>query len=98
MKHLEIKTYTHKGIDVTVKLDYDFERISLVKRESNGLYSSKKYLFAERESEYMNGWLVILEAMQYAIKEAKKEMDQFLKEQKDRSEKVAINLLTFNKV
>lgn len=78
MKHLEIKTIAHKGVHVSVKIDYDKKQISLVEKQANGSYLQKSWCFYNREIEYMNGWIIVLEAMQVAVKEAKKELEDYL--------------------
>lgn len=78
-KVVEIYGYTHKKITVTVKIDYKRNEISLLESydESSG---AKKWYFAKRGVEYMQGWLTILEAMQEAIKDAKKRYEAELAE------------------
>lgn len=83
MKHIEIKTIETKGIKIGVKINYDKGEVSLVER--NGCFRAsdwkdKHFIFAGRGLEYMNGWLVVLEAMQVAIKEAKKDLEHDLAE------------------
>lgn len=70
-KNLEIKTIEHKGINVTIHVDYDNDHVSLVENINHN-YIGKKYLFANRGLGYMNGWLTTLEAMTEAIKVGKK--------------------------
>lgn len=74
MKNLEIKTIEHKGIKVTMKIDYDIGEASLVEMNGSG-YGQKSWVFAKRGLGYMNGWLNVLEAMQVAVKECKKELE-----------------------
>lgn len=73
MKNLEIRTIEHKGIKVTIKIDYDKGEASLV--ETSFGHGDKKWLFSNRGLGYMLGWLNILEAMQIAVKECKKELE-----------------------
>jgi hypothetical protein len=73
IKHLEIKTYEYCGIRVTVKIDYNDSTISLVERELDN-YVKKKWVFINRGIEFMGSWLNILDAMKYAIEEARKEL------------------------
>jgi len=97
-KHLEIKTYNAYDIDITIKIDYDKEEISLVEKETDrshlqGMpspqYVNKSWVFVGRGLEYMQGWENILEAMKYAIKEASKELSSYLKEvQKEKEDEV----------
>ena len=65
-KHLELVTYYHKGVGVTVEINYDAGTISILEKGQ-----AKKWIFAGRQIEYMNGWLDILEAMKLAIEEAR---------------------------
>ncbi len=80
MKHLEIRTIEHKGIKVTIKIDYDKKEVSLVERGARGYWDTKAWHFGGRGLEYMNPWLNILEAMAVAIKEGKKELEHILAE------------------
>jgi len=74
-KHLEVKTITHKGIDVIVQIDYDKGTATLVEKGMMGVYEPKKWKFSSRGLEYMNGWLNIIEAMKVAIQECKKDLE-----------------------
>lgn len=65
-KHLEIKSYSYLGVNVMVKIDYDGGFISLMENRD----AVKKWVFASRKVEYMQGWENILDAMKFAIKEA----------------------------
>lgn len=72
MKDLFVRrVYSKQGINIVVELDFIKKTVSLVEKDGN----PKKWIFAERTPEYMNGWLAILRAMEYAVAEAKKEMD-----------------------
>lgn len=72
-KLVEIKEYDYNGIKVLVKINYIHNKVSLVESQNFENFNSKKWLFAERGVEYMIGWVNILEAMKYAIKEAEKD-------------------------
>jgi hypothetical protein len=48
--------------------------------DPDAFYKGKQWLFTQRGLEYMNGWQDILEAMQVAVKECKKELEQNLAE------------------
>lgn len=77
-KHLEVKTITHKGIDIIVEIDYDKGIASLVEASRNlqgKPYNPKNWVFSNRGLEYMNGWLNIIEAMKVAIQECKKDLE-----------------------
>lgn len=78
-KVVEIYGFTHKKITVTVKIDYKRNEISLLE-SYDGNSGAKKYVFAGRGVEYMQGWLNILEAMQEAVKDAKKRYEAELAE------------------
>lgn len=66
-KHREVITIKHKGIGVTVDINYEKGIVSLVDTNQ----SVKKWVFAQRTLEYMQGWLNIMEAMQEAVRYAK---------------------------
>ena len=83
-KNLEIRTIEHKGVKVTIRINYDKGTASLME-SVDGAWKPKKWLFAERGLEYMNGWQNVLEAMQVAVTECKKELE------KDLAEKTAFN-------
>jgi len=76
IKHLEIKTYEYCGIRVTVKIDYNDSTISLVERELDN-YVKKEWVFINRGLEFMGSWLDILDAMKYAIEEAREELKHY---------------------
>lgn len=77
-KHIEIYEHIHKGISVLVKIDYFTNEISLLEDKT---MQRKEWIFAKRGVEYMNGWINILEAMQEAIKHAKKKYEANLAEE-----------------
>lgn len=83
-KNIEIKTLETNGIKVTIKVDYDAGTVSLVERATSDIgYTPKKYLFANRGVEYMQGWLNVLEAQAEAIKVAKKDLEDEQKRKND---------------
>jgi hypothetical protein len=65
------RVYTKAGISIVVELDFVKKSISFTEKDG----TNKKWVFAERTTEYMHGWISILDAMKYAAQEAKKEMD-----------------------
>lgn len=72
MKDLFVRrVYSSYGINIVVEMDFVKKTVSLVEKDG----SPKKYLFADRTPEYLNGWRAILKAMDYAVEQAKKEMD-----------------------
>lgn len=75
---LVIREYTYKGIKVLVELDRVKGRVGLVEPDGEeGYYKAKEWEFAGRELKYMNGWLIILQAMTYAVEQAKIEMKKW---------------------
>lgn len=78
MKDLFVRrVYSHKGVNVCVELDFVKKTVSLVEKDGK----RKNWFFTDRTPEYMNGWLLILQAMEYAVSEAKKEMDKVTEEE-----------------
>lgn len=72
MKDLFVRrVYSKHGINIVVELDFVKKTASLTEKEGK----KKQWLFAERSVEYMNGWLAILKAMEYAVTECKKELE-----------------------
>ena len=69
-KIVDIVEIIHNGIKVLVKIDYIENKISLVE-EYKGVYTNKKWVFAERGVEFMSSWIDILETQEVAIEEAK---------------------------
>lgn len=65
------RVYTHENISVVVEMDFVKKTVSLTEKDGR----AKNWKFAERTPEYMNGWIAIFRAMEYATAEAKKEMD-----------------------
>lgn len=59
------------NVGITVELDFVKKTVSLVEKDG----TNKKWIFAERTPEYLNGWRNILCAMDKAIAEAKVAMD-----------------------
>jgi hypothetical protein len=66
------KIYTYNNIAVAVEVDYAKGTVSVVEKLQNGTYAPKKWVFCDRQLEYMQGWLNILEAIQFAVGEATK--------------------------
>lgn len=87
---LSIKKYEFSdGTTVYVKIDFAKNKVSLV--DQNG--SNYKWLFAERGVEYMNGWLNILGAMRYAIKDARDQLEAWQKARDDEKQKQIIDIM-----
>lgn len=80
---LEIFEYNSKNnIAVTVKIDYNRGKISLVEQDGEE-YKPKKYVFAERRFEFMGSWMLILQAMTDAVDIATKKLEQYQLEKED---------------
>lgn len=71
------RAYPYKGVNIIVRLDFLHEKISIVERNQGAIdgFANKEFIFADREAKFMNGWRLILQAMDNAIVEAKKEME-----------------------
>lgn len=70
------RIYVYKGISIAVDIDLVSKEATLVEKTGSGDFKTKNWVFAERKLEYMNGWLLILDAMKHAITEAKKVLDE----------------------
>lgn len=83
---LEIREYKFDdGTTILLKLDRRKKTASLVEWDDFARqYRDKKFRFTDRGSEYMNGWLNILYAMEHVIKDARKVMDGWDKEDTDK--------------
>ena len=106
-KHLEIKTYEFYNIRVMVEINYEKKTISLVEkdnpspmrencrgyREVSFQTKIKPYVFINRGLEYMNGWRNVLHAMEYAIDEAQKELEEYLKQKEKENIDLASDIL-----
>lgn len=78
----EVIKYTHKDIDIYVKINHIKGEVSLVEIKGRSMndVKNKGWLFVDRSLEYMNGWQNILDAMKYAIGEATKILEKDLAE------------------
>lgn len=72
------RVYSHKGVEVAVNINLATKTMSLVEKSGgNGsTYVNKKWVFAERGSEYKAGWFNILEAMELAIGKAAEVLEE----------------------
>ena len=77
------ETYEVKTGDVSVfvRINYSSGKISLVEPEDKEGTRLKKWIFADRDVEFMQGWLNILEAMKIAIQDATKRLEKYQEEQ-----------------
>lgn len=94
---LKIKKYEFSdGTTLHVKIDFENNRVSFVEpdiRKVDAPYRNKEWLFAERGVEYMNGWLNIMGAMRYVVREARDELEAWQKAQKDKKTKQIIDIM-----
>lgn len=90
---LEVREYKFQRCTITVRLDRRQKTLSFVEWSDSHLdYIAKEWVFAGRKLEYMNGWLHILEAMQYIINDCKKVMESWEKEETDNIVKLLVAL------
>ncbi len=79
------RVYTHtNGISIVIEIDYVKKLISLVEKDG----TPKKFLFAERTPEYLNGWRMIMIAMEWAVEQVKNEFSAI----KDKEHKEFVEL------
>lgn len=64
------RVYTSYGRSIVVELDFVKKTVSITEKDGE----PKKWLFAERTPEYLNGWRNILRAMEYAVEQAQESM------------------------
>ena len=72
----EIYDFESNDISIRVKIDYNLGTISLLDRDNN----PKQFVFANRESQYMEGWKNIVEAMKDAITHADNRLREYQEE------------------
>ena len=102
LTHFEVKTYEYGDVKVMVQINYDEEKVSLIERSAPHMaqvgmgagFKGKNYLFIHRTSEYRNGWLNVLKAMEYAMNEAFDELEAYIKtKQKEKMDNVEAVLM-----
>ena len=81
----ETIAYEHKGVVVYLHLDYQIGKVSIIERDG----SDKKFLFKERTTEYLGGWVLVFGALTEATKYA----NIRLKEQAEAKEKLKTSKL-----
>lgn len=80
MKDLFVRrVYSAYGISIVVELDFVKKTVSLVEKDG----ANKKWIFADRTPEYLNGWRNILRAMEYAVEQAQLEMKKLSEQELD---------------
>lgn len=85
---LIVRAFTYKKVTVIMEIDLIKKTASMVSYldqygNQKKTYEFKKWIFADREQKYMAGWLLILDAMKFAVTEA----DKILKAAEDRDHK-----------
>lgn len=104
IKHIEVKTYEAFDVSVTVKIDYDQKEISLVEQSGHiypqeKKFEPKKWVFAHRGLEYMGGWENILMSMDLAIKEASKDLKDYIEQKaKEKADEVTDILVEASRI
>ena len=88
--NLTIKTIEHKGIKVTYEIDFDRKTVSLIERDGNN-WKPKRWTFNDRKPEYLSSWMIIMEAMQEAVRQAKLELDLHIEKETDALTKKVLN-------
>lgn len=84
--------YTYKGISVVAAINHDSRTISLVENAGSGYagsetqYQVKKWAFGKRGMEYMESWNTVLDAMKFAISEARKELQKTIDADRESAE------------
>ncbi len=95
-KHFEIKTIEHKGVKVSVEINYELGTASLVEVDLYGENLSappKKWVFAGRTLDHMNGWLLVLQAMTKAVEQCKADLENDLAQKSAFKEKTIERVL-----
>ena len=79
MKIKETYSFAHKEILIFVRIDYLNNKVDLLESVNSQTckFSAKKWVFSQRGIEFMDNWIIILEAMQEAIKDAKKKLGKY---------------------
>lgn len=91
-----IKCYELYGIKVFVQLDRRAKTASIVEYDKiTGRYKPKKFEFVDRNKLYMDGWIAILRACEYAITEAKKDLQEFEDEE---TNKMIATIIKLNEI
>jgi hypothetical protein len=82
---LTVKRYYYKGIGVIVRLDYSKKTVDLVEWDKIADdYVPKHFIFTGRTLEYMAGWRLILDAIDHAVAEATKELNEIKDKETER--------------
>lgn len=100
---LKIKRYEFSdGTVLHVRIDFENNQIALVNKDGmeqatkfgkSSKFEPTKFLFAGRELKYMNGWLNIMAAMQYVVRDARDELAAWQEVQKDKKTKQIIDIM-----
>lgn len=91
MKLLEEKRYTFNNVEIYVRINYRKKTISLIDNDGKGI--GKRFLFANRQIEYITGWINVLKAMEFAMGEAKELLDEYIDTENKERENSIIELM-----
>lgn len=71
-----VRAYKYKGIRIILEINYLSKKVSVVEynHQSKG-FVPKKFLFAERQLEYMEGWKLVFKGLELATDEAIRELE-----------------------
>lgn len=93
-REVEIKTYTHNGVEVTLRLDFRTGLIDIVSQDQSGAFFKKNYLFTGRRfDECTTLWFPVLDAIKYAVTEATKDMSGYYNGLEENAKEVVSGLL-----
>lgn len=100
INQIEVKTLEHNGVKVNYRIDYITKKASLVELVDNEFSTkttNKPWVFGDRELQYMDGWLNILEAMRLAVIQCKKSLEEREKEDEKEEAEMIIKMEKLNK-
>lgn len=84
----ETVNFEHRGIIVTMELDYEKRTVSFVNPEG----SQERWKFQDGTREYLGGWFLMLEAHQEAIKFADAELIEQEIERESTNQENTVNI------
>ena len=89
--------YEYPGFTVHIQTDYTKGLISIVEPKDNESYLSefveKKWLFANREIEYMSGWRYIFECLADATRRAEADLVAYKSAEKEHKNQKIVDIL-----
>ena len=90
--HQTTFSLTHKGITITASIDYDKGTASLV--NPRDYFKPMKWIYANREATYMQGWIDVMEAQIVMVKEC----ERLLKEDSEVKSRMIAELIVASTV